>query len=74
MRHDTAHLLNEITELQTKLAFQDDLIEQLNQALVSQQNQIHKLEYQMKHVVSKVKNMSVSNLASEDEETPPPHY
>lgn len=74
MGHEITDLENEIMELQTKIAFQDDLIEQLNQALVAQQKQIHTLEYQMKHVVSKVKSMSVSNLASEDEETPPPHY
>ena len=67
-------LSNDIEELQTKLAFQDDIIEKLNQALVEQQHQILELQYQMKHVVDKVKSMSVSNMAGEDEETPPPHY
>lgn len=68
---DTA---NDIEELQMKIAFQDDLIEKLNEALIEQQNQIHTLQHQMQHVIKKVKGMSASNLASEDEETPPPHY
>ena len=74
MSQDISELCQEITELQTKLAFQDDMIEQLNQALISQQAQIYTLEYQMKQVISKVKSLSVSHLASENEETPPPHY
>ena len=74
MSHDIDDLMNEINELQMKVAFQEDTIEQLNSALVEQQNQIHSLEFQVKHVVDKVKSMSVSNMASEDEETPPPHY
>lgn len=69
-----SELSNNIEELQMKLAFQDDVIEKLNQALVEQQHQIHELQYQMKHVVGKVKSLSVSNMASEDEEAPPPHY
>ncbi len=74
MSQDITDLKAEIEELQMKVAFQEDTIEQLNTALVEQQNQIHSLEFQMKHVVSKVKSMSVSNMASESEETPPPHY
>lgn len=69
--HNTA---NDIEELQMKIAFQDDLIEKLNEALIEQQNQIHTLQHQMQHVIKKVKGMSASNLASEEEETPPPHY
>lgn len=74
MSHDIDGLMNEINELQMKVAFQEDTIEQLNSALVEQQNQIHSLEFQVKHVVDKVKSMSVSNMADESEETPPPHY
>ena len=75
--HNTSNDLdtaNDIEELQMKIAFQDDLIEKLNEALIEQQNQIHTLQHQMQHVIKKVKGMSASNLASEEEETPPPHY
>lgn len=69
-----SELTNDIEELQMKLAFQEDVIETLNKAVADQQRQIHELQFQMKHVIDKVKTMSVSNVASEDEETPPPHY
>lgn len=65
---------NTIAELQFKVAFQDDLIEKLNDALVEQQNQIHTLQHQMQHVIKKLKGLSASQMASEEEETPPPHY
>lgn len=75
--HNTSNDLdtaNDIEELQMKIAFQDDLIEKLNEALIEQQNQIHTLQHQMQHVIKKVKGMSASDLASEEEEAPPPHY
>lgn len=64
----------QIAELEMKVMFQEDLIERLNQSVVEQQQQIHDLQFQMKHVVDKVKAMSASQVASENEETPPPHY
>lgn len=57
-----------------KVAFQEGTIEELNQALTDQQKQLDQLAFQMKHVIGKVKQMQVSNVASESEETPPPHY
>lgn len=64
----------EITELQTKQAFQEDIIEQLSQALVRQQQQIEKLEFTLAHVVDKVKQLQPSSMASSEQEPPPPHY
>ncbi|ELR63911.1 Protein slyX [Photobacterium marinum] len=64
----------QIDELEMKQAFQDQTIEELNQALTAQQFLIDKLQTQMKFMVGKVKGMEPSNLASESEETPPPHY
>ncbi|UAA38894.1 SlyX family protein [Paraneptunicella aestuarii] len=69
-----SELSKHIEELQTKIAFQEDVIESLNDALVEQQRQIHELQFQMKHVVDKMKSISASPVASESEETPPPHY
>ncbi|MBE1300441.1 MAG: hypothetical protein GJ680_11120 [Alteromonadaceae bacterium] len=66
--------MNDIEELQMKLAYQEDTIEKLNAALVKQQRQIQDLEFKLGHIMDKVKQMSVSNMASEAEETPPPHY
>lgn len=63
-----------IDELEMKQAFQEQTIEDLNQALTEQQFLIDKMQVQLKFMVGKVKGMEPSNLASESEETPPPHY
>ncbi|MDC0602833.1 SlyX family protein [Aliiglaciecola sp.] len=67
-------LRSEIESLQTQVAFQEDTIEQLNQALTDQQMQLDKIHFQMKQLVNKVKQMEPSNMADASEETPPPHY
>lgn len=71
---DTQTLINRIDDLECKLAFQEQTIDELNEALTQQQLLISKMQDQMKYVVGKVKNMDNSNLADASEETPPPHY
>lgn len=39
-----------ITELETKVAFQELIIEELNQALIEQQFAIDKLQTQIRHI------------------------
>lgn len=68
------HLEERIEELESRLAFQDDTIEQLNQALAMQQQDLDKLRHQMGLIVNRMKEMVVSQVASQSEETPPPHY
>ncbi|MGF1737899.1 SlyX family protein [Photobacterium lutimaris] len=63
-----------IDELEMKQAFQEQTIEELNQALTEQQFLIDKMQTQLKFMVGKVKGIEPSNMASESEETPPPHY
>jgi SlyX protein len=67
-------LETDIQQLQMKMAFQEDTIESLNQALINQQKQMDDLEYKFKQLVSKVSAIEPSNMASEKEEMPPPHY
>lgn len=67
-------LENRIAELETKIAFQEHLLDELNHALVQQQFDIDKMQLQLRYVVSKLKDMQPSNIASLSEETPPPHY
>lgn len=64
----------QIEQLQTKLAFQEHTIEELNQALADQQRQMEKMQFQLKHVIDRVQQLQPSNIASQAEETPPPHY
>lgn len=64
----------QIEQLETKIAFQEHTIELLNEALTSQQQQLEKAQYQIAYLLDKVKSMQGSNLASDAQETPPPHY
>lgn len=63
-----------LAELEMKLTFQDNLLEELNQALVEQQFIIDKMQLQLRYMAEKLKDMQPSNVASRTEETPPPHY
>ncbi len=67
-------LQTQIDELQSKLAFQEHTIESLNTALSTQQGQIIEMERKLGFVIDKIKTLQQSNIASADEETPPPHY
>lgn len=67
-------LESRINDLECQLAFQEQTIDSLNDALSQQQLLITKMQDQMKYVVGKVKNMDTSNMADPSEETPPPHY
>ncbi|GLO62126.1 hypothetical protein MACH09_26340 [Vibrio sp. MACH09] len=69
-----SQLMSRMDDLECKLAFQEQVIDELNEALSQQQLLISKMQQQMKYVAGKVKNMDTSNLADASEETPPPHY
>ena len=63
-----------VENLETKVAFQDDTIESLNDSIAQQQQQIAHKPFKMNHMVERLKSMQPSNVASPEEETPPPHY
>ncbi|MFM2482998.1 SlyX family protein [Celerinatantimonas sp. YJH-8] len=63
-----------IEQLEMQIAFQDDTIEQLNQALTDQQWQLDKMTRQLQLLGDKFKEFQPSPIASQAEETPPPHY
>lgn len=67
-------LLNRIAELETKITFQEGLIDDLNQALITQQFALDKLQQQVRLLAQKLSDLQPSNIASMSEETPPPHY
>jgi SlyX protein len=64
-----------ICNLEMKLSFQDDTIEQLNNAVIDQQKVVEDQKIQLTFLINRIKTMQVgSNMASESDETPPPHY
>ncbi|MGY5451795.1 SlyX family protein [Agarivorans sp. MS3-6] len=68
-------LASVIERLETKLAFQEDTIEQLNLALQNQQNQLETLQHQFKLIRHKLfEGDGSAAVAPQEQETPPPHY
>ena len=65
--------LQRIEELETKLTFQDHSIDELNQALIQQQNDINKLTRIVENIISQVERMGDSNSDGGKVELPP-HY
>ncbi|MDX8403303.1 MAG: SlyX family protein [Mariprofundaceae bacterium] len=63
-----------IIELETKVSYQDHIIQELNDVVTSQQKQIDVLESEFKRLREHLKTSSSSQLARPDEEVPPPHY
>ncbi|WP_373767399.1 SlyX family protein [Glaesserella sp.] len=74
MQANFEKILAYLTELETKVAFQEQTIEDLNQALIDQQFLLDKLQQQVRQLAEKLKGVQISNIASRAEETPPPHY
>ncbi|ABA76153.1 MULTISPECIES: SlyX family protein [Pseudomonas] len=62
-----------VTELESRLAFQDDTIQALNDVLVEQQRVVERLQLQMAAVLKRQEEM-VGQFGSFEEDAPPPHY
>ncbi|GLH32544.1 MULTISPECIES: SlyX family protein [Pseudomonas] len=62
-----------IVELETRQAFQDDTIQELNDVVVEQGRVIQRLQLQMAELIKRYEEM-VGQYGSEGEEAPPPHY
>lgn len=64
----------DIIDLQTKLAFQDSLLEELNQVITDQQKQIDRLQHSIEVLKSQLLSVQAHPLLQETNEPPPPHY
>lgn len=67
---------NELIELQTRLAYQEDTIHQLNNVVTQQDATILQLQQQMRLLAKRVEELSFSRETGVDEPTNerPPHY
>jgi SlyX protein len=64
----------DIEQLQMKVAFQEDAIEALNNALIGQQTQLEEMQLKIEHLLSQLESIDHSGGQSEGPEAPPPHY
>jgi SlyX protein len=71
MNPDLIH--DRITELETRLEFQDDTITRLNDALVVQQQRYFELERKLMVLIKRLQSDD-TEMADPAEEPPPPHY
>ena len=62
-----------VMDLESRLAFQDDTIQSLNDVLVKQQNTVDRLQAQMAVLLKRQEEMG-GHFESIEEEAPPPHY
>jgi SlyX protein len=62
-----------VTELESRLAFQDDTIQALNDELVVQQRLLERLQLQVAALAKRQEDIS-GQLESAEDEAPPPHY
>ena len=61
-----------VTELEIKVAFQEDTITQLNDALVAQQGRVDVLERRVDALIETIARLQPA--ADPTAEEPPPHY
>lgn len=63
-----------LDELETRIAFQDDVINTLSEQVARQELDIRELWEAKKQLNNQLKEVSSSNIRKEEEEAPPPHY
>ncbi|MBB5322583.1 SlyX family protein [Marinobacter oulmenensis] len=67
-------LEDRLAELETRLAFQDDVIHTLSEQVAQQELDIRELWHAKQLLHKQLKDISPSNVKKEEDETPPPHY
>jgi SlyX protein len=63
-----------LIDLEIKLAFQEDLLDSLNQVVTEQQKMLDLLQGQVRLLYQQLKSLQPSDIESASEEVPPPHY
>jgi len=62
-----------IIDLETKSAYQERLIQELNDVLIAQQKQLDDLEKTVRHLEHFIRHAPTQGTTPE-QEAPPPHY
>lgn len=73
-KEQLAELQLRVDNLEARTAFQDDIIEQLNNEIAVHQEKLSDLNDQLRLIGQRVKDMNSSAVGRIEDETPPPHY
>ncbi|MFO1388562.1 SlyX family protein [Cellvibrio sp.] len=70
------NLEDELVELQTRIAFQEDTINQLNQVITKQDADIIQLQQQIRLLAKRIDELALAQVGGGEEITDerPPHY
>ena len=63
---------DQINELETRVAFQEETLQKLDEALADQQKQLSALEHRIKVMTEQLQEIDIGNPGPDDEK--PPHY
>jgi len=63
-----------LTDLEIRLTHHEAALEEINAVLLKQQSLLDSLSKDMTTLKRQLRDLSSGNVASESEETPPPHY
>lgn len=63
-----------INELESQIAFQDNMIQELNDVVTRQQQQIDELSGKVGMLLNRVQQLNENLSGPEGDEPPPPHY
>ncbi|OSP52384.1 lysis protein [Aeromonas hydrophila] len=67
-------LNDRLETLESRLAFAEYTVEQLNDEVTTQGRELDRLKHQIQLLVDKLQSVQPSQIANMAEETPPPHY
>ncbi len=63
-----------MVEIETRVAFQDQAVQKLNEVVTRQQREIDRLTRELDALRERLRAFAPSPVVPPDEETPPPHY
>jgi SlyX protein len=64
----------QLIDIETKIAFQEDTLQELNELVYQQQKQLDQLEAAFKSLASRIKELSETIPVAEHGDEKPPHY
>ncbi len=65
---------NRITDLEARLAFQEDALDKMSEVMAKQSLEMDRMNVLLRHLHSQVKMIGQDAISSPDADVPPPHY